>query len=191
VTIRELVEAYKQGKFSKYYGNRDFSNEPDTVIVKAIKNGRTGIILKGEFTDATPNYDKSVYQEICLKRDFKKALEESQWDHLDEENRPCKLMLEPDSTGMIVVVYKNDPTVYCCCNKDSVRKVPLMPDIGELLAGAEIVSGVTQWFEFPRYKVCAHHYSGYTFFVEVLNEKGEVISHAKFDLTDSQWKRFN
>lgn len=65
-----------------------------------------------------------------------------------------------------------------------------LPPVGEKLKGASRVScrGVEDWFDFPRYRVVAHHSNGKTFFVEVLDDNGNYLCTEKFDLGSSQYR---
>lgn len=66
---------------------------------------------------------------------------------------------------------------------------------GDLLLGLSSLScdGTRTWFDFPRYRVVAIHYKEELFFVEWLNEEGEIANkhyYTFFDFDSSQYKLY-
>ena len=76
-------------------------------------------------------------------------------------------------------------------NERRVEKVKINIIPNMFLRGAKRISscGVTEWFNFPRYRVVGLHVDGCSFFIETLGEDGVKLSERveKFPIDNDQF----
>ena len=74
---------------------------------------------------------------------------------------------------------------------DEPKQPKRIPKEGDLIYGGKVFKseGITEWFDFPRYRVVGLHINGEDMFLETLNSEGKVISKNPtiMPIVDNQW----